>query len=104
MSAVSEIQGKGGTGKAAGVPRMGILGTRGAGIWGSGGGTIYSGAGAGRSWWGPERTGVHRRSFGRFSLQVVARGRICESGDIAAPDGWIEIAQGVHCGGGAVRA
>src|SRR5579863_2367253 len=104
MPAAGEISREGGAGKTARVPGVDVLGTRRAGIWGSGRKALYFGPGAGSARRESHRTRVHRRPFGGFSFSGVVRSGIRESADVEESGRWIAASECVYRGSGSVCA
>ena len=103
MSAAGEVREKVAR-KAAGIPRMGILGTRGAGFWRSQRVFVYFGAGAGGAWGESHWARIHWRSLRRFLVQSAAQSGIRESANFPESRRWIAAEGCLHCGGCALRA
>src|SRR5208337_257096 len=97
VPAAGEIPGKGGAREAAGVPRVGILGTRRAGVRRSRRAIIHPGTGSGSAWSESHGAHIYGRPFRRFLVQGAVPGGIRESADFTESRGWIAAAECLHC-------
>src|SRR5208283_3893182 len=104
MPAAGEIPGKSGGRKEAGVPRVGILGTRRARVRRPPRTIIYPGAGSCGAWSESHGTRVHGGPLRGFPVQGVAPGGIRESTEFAESRGWIAVAECLHRRSRALRA
>src|SRR5215469_12155498 len=94
---------KDGSGEAAGVSGMDLLGKARAGVWRPAGTALAAGTGAGRARFEPDRADVYRRPFRGFSLHCTVQSRLCQSAFGFPFARRIEAVKRVHHRSGAMR-